>query len=116
VPEAIHHALWQSWRDYIIRLTTPDTWEFGRRQSDHRWWLHWLFDSMTDRHKGPAWFQHQLLQWFAQLPAKRGNLGADLAFLRLLTKDVWERRGSNDTPYPHFFQFVHCPPSPRNTG
>src|SRR5712691_10976346 len=61
VPEAIHHALWQSWRDYIIRLTTPDTGEFGRRPSDHRWWLHWLFDSMADRHKGPAWFQQQLL-------------------------------------------------------
>jgi len=109
VPEAIQQALWQSWRDYIIRLTTPDTWEFGRRHSDHRWWLHWLFDSMADRHKGPAWFQQQLLQWFAQLPAKQGNLGADVVFLRLLTKDVWERRGSNDTPYPHFFQFVIAP-------
>ena len=109
VPEAIHHALLQSWRDYIIRLTTPDTGEFGRRQSDHRWWLHWLFDSMTDRHKGPAWFQQQLLQWLAQLPAKQGNLGADFAFLRLLTNDVWERRGSNDTPYPHFFQCVIAP-------
>src|SRR5437870_12213137 len=41
---------------------------------------------MTDRHKGRAWFQQQLLQWFAQLPAKRRKLGADLAFLRLLTK------------------------------
>ena len=109
VPEAIHRALLQSWRDYIIQLTTPDTWEFGRRHRDHLWWLHWLFDSMAERHKGPAWFQQQLLQWFAQLPAKQGNLGADLAFLRLLTKDVWERRGSNDTPYPHFFQFVIAP-------
>ncbi len=109
VPEAIHRALLQSWRDDIIRLTTPDTWEFGRRHSDHRWWLHWLFDSMADRHKGPAWFQQPLLQWLAQLPAKQGNLGADFAFLRLLTKDVWERRGSNDTPYPHFFQFVIAP-------
>jgi hypothetical protein len=109
VPEAIHQALLQSWREYIIRLTTPDTWEFGRRQRDHLWWLHWLFDSLADRHKGPAWFQQQLLQWFAQLPTKQGNLGADVAFLRLLTKDVWERRGSNDTPYPHFFQFVIAP-------
>jgi hypothetical protein len=73
VPEAIHQALWQSWRDYIIRLTTPDTWECGRRQRDHLWWLHWLFDSMADRHKGPAWFQQQLLQWLSQLPAKQGN-------------------------------------------
>src|SRR5207245_2563644 len=74
-------AEWPKVADAVIeaRLTTPDTWEFGRRQSDHKWWLHWLFDSMTDRHKGPTWFQQQLLQWFAQLPAKRGTLGADLA-------------------------------------
>jgi hypothetical protein len=111
VSEAIHHALFQSWRDYIIRLTTPDTWEFGRRQSDHRWWLHWLFDSMADRHKGPSWFQQQLQQWLAQLPAKQSNLGADFAFLRLLTKDVWEGRGSTDTPYSQFFQFVINPQS-----
>jgi hypothetical protein len=109
VPEAAHQALFQSWRNYIIRLTTPDTWEFGWRQRDHIWWLHWLFDSMTDHHKGPSWFQQHLLQWFAQLPAKQGNLGADFAFLRLLTKDVWERRASNDAPYPQFFQFVIDP-------
>jgi hypothetical protein len=109
VPETVHQALFQSWRDYIVRLTTPDTWEFGRRQSSPIWWLHWLFDSMTDPHKGPAWFQQQLRQWLAQLPAKQGNLGAEFAFLRLLTKDAWESRGGNDTPYPHFFQFVIVP-------
>jgi len=109
VPEVIHHALFQSWRDQIIQQTTPWTWEFGRRRTDHIWWLHWLFDSMTDRHKGPAWFQQHLRQWLAQLPAKKGQLGEDLACLRLLTKDVWERRGSSDNPYPHFFQFVIAP-------
>jgi hypothetical protein len=109
VPEVIHHALFQSWRDHIIQQTTPWTWEFGRRRTDHIWWLHWLFDSMTDRHKGPAWFQQHLRQWLAQLPAKQGQLGEDLACLRLLTKDVWEIRGSSDNPYPHFFQFVIAP-------
>jgi hypothetical protein len=109
VSEAIHQALLASWRDYIIRLTTPDTWEFGRRQSDPVWWLHWLFESITDRHKGPSWFQHQLQQWLGQLPAKQSNLGADVGFLRLLTKDVWEGRGSSAVPYPNFFEFVINP-------
>jgi hypothetical protein len=109
VPEAVRQALLQSWRDYIIELTTPDTWEFGRRQRDHIWWLHWLFDSIIDHHKGPSWFQQQLLQWLAQLPAKQGNLGVDLSFLRLLTKDVWEGCGNNDNPYPRFFQIVIDP-------
>jgi len=109
VPEVIHQALLQSWRDHIIQQTTPWTWEFGRRRTDHIWWLHWLFDSMTDRHKGPAWFQQHLRQWLAQLPEKQGKLGEDLACLRLLTKDVWEIRRGNDNPYPQFFQFVIAP-------
>ena len=109
VPEAIRQALLQSWRDYIIELTTPDTWEFGRRQREHIWWLHWLFDSIIDHHKGPPWFQQQLLQWLAQLPAKQGNPGVDLSFLRLLTKDVWEGCGNDDNPYPRFFQVVIDP-------
>lgn len=109
VPEAIHQALFQSWRDHIIQQTTPWTWEFGRRRTDQIWWLHWLFDSMTDRHKGPSWFQQRLMQWLAQLPEKQGKLGEDFACLRLLTKDVWELRGSSDNPYPQFFQFVIAP-------
>ena len=109
VPAAIRQALLQSWQAYIIRLTTPATGEFGMRRRDHRWWLHWLFESMTDRAKGPAWFQQHLTQWLAQLPAKQGNLGDDLAFLRLLTKDAWEMRGSHDQPYPQFFDVVIAP-------
>jgi hypothetical protein len=109
VSEEIRQALCQSWRDYIIRLTTPDTWEFGRRRRDHIWWLHWLFDSMTDGHKGPAWFQQHLMQWLAHLPDKQGKLGEELAFLRLLTKDAWEMRRSNDNPYPQFFDVVIDP-------
>lgn len=106
IPEDIRHALLQSWRDYIIELTTPTTWEFGRRQRDQIWWLHWLFDSIADAQKGPTWFQQHLTQWLAQLPDKQDRLEADLEFLRLLTKDAWEMLGRQDHPYPQFFDVV----------
>lgn len=109
VPAAVRQALLQSWQAYIIQLTTPDTGEFGRRRGDHHWWLHWLFASITDHAKGPAWFQQRLTQWLAQLPAKQSHPGDDLAFLRLLTKDAWEMRGNPESPYPHFFDVVIAP-------
>jgi hypothetical protein len=111
IPQHIHQALFESWRDYIIQRAKPYTytWGFGQTQSRDMWWLHWLIDSIVDEQKGPAWFQQKMRQWLAQLPGERKALGEDYEFLRLLTKDLTEVDGQSKTQYPQFYQWVIRP-------
>ena len=59
VSENIQQALFQSWRDYIVRRAKPRSYylEFQGAKTVENWWLHWLIDSIADSQKGKTWFQ-----------------------------------------------------------
>jgi hypothetical protein len=107
-PQA-RQALFESWRNYIIQKTRPQTWGYGWTQTQDTWWLYWLIDSLSDQQKGVAWFQQKIRQWLAQLPGDRRSLGEDYDFLRLLTEDLSEMSGRYREQYPQFFQVVIRP-------
>lgn len=109
LPVPIRQALFQSWRDAIIRRTRPGSWGFGWTETKQTWWLHWLFESIAEPQKGSAYFQKEITGWLKGLqpPWKKGR---DSDYLRLLTKDLTEMSGKRrKKSYPQFYQVVIRP-------
>ena len=92
VSKNIQQALFQSWRDYIVRRTKPRSYylEFQGAKTVENWWLHWLIDSIADSQKGKTWFQEKITSWLTNLPLDKAELGEEYNLLRLLTKDLIE--------------------------
>ncbi len=111
VPQQTRQALFESWRDYIVKRAKPHTWGgFGRRdQARDIWWLHWLIESIVDGQKGAAWFQQEMARWLTNLPDNQTALGEDFGLLRLLTKDLAEIDNKSQSEYPKFYQVVVRP-------
>lgn len=108
VSKKTHQALFQSWRDYIIKRATPHRSyvSFGSRSVKEVGWLHWLIDSIADSKKGVSWFQKQITKWLANLPDNSTALGDDFERLRLLTHDLNVIQGRKRASYPMFDQVV----------
>jgi hypothetical protein len=111
VPPQTRQALFESWRDYIVKRAKPHTWgSFGwRTQARNTWWLHWLIESIVDGQKGTAWFQQEMARWLTNLPENQTALGEDFDLLRLLTKDLTEIGHQDESEYPKFYQVVVRP-------
>lgn len=112
VREDTRQALFQSWRDCLVRQTKPHSYSWGlfaTTKTVETWWLHWLIDSIADRQKGRPWFQEQIVSWLASLPGDRQQLGQEYDLLRLLTKDLIEIHYKAEFPYPKFYQLVIRP-------
>jgi hypothetical protein len=111
VSEATRSNLYQSWRDYIIRLTERQFWEWRQEQGDSSWWLPWLLDSVADSQKGTEEFQRRIGQWLADFERDEKPCRQDFAALRLLTCDLAEIRGENWHRSPNFQSVVLVPGS-----
>lgn len=111
VPPQTRQALFESWRDYIVKRATPPRWVGfdWRGQARGRWWPHWLIESIVDGQKGAAWFQQEMAQWLTNLPDQEQALGEDYGFLRLLTKDLSEIDSREKDQTPKFYQVVIRP-------
>ncbi|MEM6403206.1 MAG: hypothetical protein AAF757_23745 [Cyanobacteria bacterium P01_D01_bin.116] len=111
VSENIQQALFQSWRDYIVRRTKPRSYylEFQGTKTVENWWLHWLIDSIADLQKGKTWFQEKITSWLTNLPLDKAELGEEYNLLRLLTKDLIEIRNQPTNLYLRFYRVVIQP-------
>lgn len=111
VSENIQQALFQSWRDYIVRRAKPRSYylEFQGTKTVENWWLHWLIDSIADSQKGKSWFQEKITSWLTNLPLDKAELGEEYNLLRLLTKDLIEVRKQIQNLYPRFYRVVIQP-------
>ncbi len=111
VSQSTRRNLYQSWRDYIIRLTEGRFWEWRERKADSSWWLPWLLDSVADSQQGIEEFPRQMTQWLANLQEDEHPSRQDFAALRLLTHDLAEIRGEKWNRYPNFQAVVLVPGS-----
>ncbi|MEM1394692.1 MAG: hypothetical protein AAGG00_15655 [Cyanobacteria bacterium P01_H01_bin.150] len=111
VSENIQQALFQSWRDYIVRRAKPRSYylEFQGTKTVDNWWLQWLIDSIADLQKGKTWFQEKITSWLTNLPLDKAELGEEYNLLRLLTKDLIEVRKQIQNLYPRFYRVVIQP-------
>ena len=111
VSENIQQALFQSWRDYIVRRAKPRSYylEFQGAKTVENWWLHWLIDSIADSQKGKTWFQEKITSWLTNLPLDKAELGEEYNLLRLLTKDLIEIPNQPTNLYPRFYRVVIQP-------
>ncbi|WP_235006944.1 hypothetical protein [Calothrix rhizosoleniae] len=112
VTENTRQALFQSWRNHIIRYSKPHSYYSGlytKVKTVDMWWLHWLIDSIAEPDKGKTWFQSQITQWLTNLPEDRVDLGEEYNLLRLLTKDLTEICAEPQNPCPRFYQVVIRP-------
>ncbi|MEO1560020.1 MAG: hypothetical protein AAFS12_10475 [Cyanobacteria bacterium J06632_19] len=111
VSENIQQALFQSWRDYIVRRAKPRSYylEFQGAKTVENWWLHWLIDSIADSQNGKTWFQEKITSWLTTLPLDKAELGEEYNLLRLLTKDLIEIRNQTQNLYPRFYRVVIQP-------
>ena len=112
VSESTRDALFVSWRNHIDRTTKPHSWNgygYGAPKPVATWWVPWLMDSIADSRKGIPWFQQQITQWIANLPAGKAQLGENYSLLRLLTKDLTEIQNNEKSDYPRFYEIVIRP-------
>ena len=111
ISENIQQALFQSWRDYIVRRAKPRSYylEFQGAKNFENWRLHWLIDSIADLQKGKTWFQEKITSWLTNLPLDKAELGEEYNLLRLLTKDLIEIRNQPTNFYPRFYRVVIQP-------
>jgi hypothetical protein len=109
VSKSTHQALFISWRNYIERLSKPNTWSRYRHSPVESWWLLWLIDSIADPKKGKAWFQKKITQWLTHLPGSREELGENYDLLRLLTQDLTEIQAKGKPNSPLFYKEVIAP-------
>ena len=106
--ENTRQALFQSWRNYIVRRAKPHSYYpglFTGVETVENWWVHWLIDSITSPCLGKTWFQEQITQWLTNLPED----WAQLDLLRLLSKDLIEIGASAQYYTPRFYQVVIRP-------
>ena len=106
--EDTRQALFQSWRNYILRRAKPHSYYSGLFtgvETVENWWLHWLIDSIADPCLGKTWFQKQITQWLTNLSSDK----AQLDLLRLLSKDLIEIDASAQYYTSRFYQVVIRP-------
>ncbi len=112
VSKPTRQALFQSWRDYIVRCTRRESYSlrvFGGVKTVETWWLHWLINSIASSKKGATWFQEEISEWLENLVQDRTLLSEAYYILRLLTKDLTEIYKKAQIPYPNFDQVVIRP-------
>ncbi len=111
VSDNTRQALFESWRQYIIKSAKPKVYYqyYTTAKTVDTWWLHWLLDNIVTPEKGATWFQQQITQWLDNLSGDKRDLGEEYDILRLLTKDLAEIHYQGKPPYPKFYQVVIRP-------
>ncbi|MCZ6634806.1 MAG: hypothetical protein O7G87_15500, partial [bacterium] len=102
----VRQALFESWRDHIVRQAGLRTWHLGSESEHDPGWLDWLIESVSDVEKGSSWFQKKMDQWLARLPKEMHSSDEHFDCLRLLTRDLAEINGRKNDPYAAFFEVV----------
>ncbi|NJK84135.1 MAG: hypothetical protein HC912_10380 [Saprospiraceae bacterium] len=115
VSENTRQALFNSWRDSIIKLAKPyrhSTFyalHFHTDKAVDIWWLHWLLESITNQETGHTLFEQQITEWLTNLPGDKTQLDEEYGVLRLLTKDLTDIKYQEKSSYPKFYQVVIVP-------
>lgn len=115
VSENTRQALFNSWRDSIIKRAKPyrhSTFYGLHFQADKAvdiWWLHWLLESITNQETGHTLFEQQITEWLTNLPGDKTQLDEEYGVLRLLTKDLTDIKYQEKSSYPKFYQVVIVP-------
>ncbi|HEY9872682.1 MAG TPA: hypothetical protein V6D12_04570 [Candidatus Obscuribacterales bacterium] len=103
ISEATRYNLFQSWRNYILRVTEK------QRKAESSWWLGWLLDSISPLPQATEQFQHQIKQWLLATNSDKELSHQNFLALRLLTHDLAEIRGENWYRYPNFLAVTIVP-------
>ena len=112
VSEITCRNLFQSWRNYILRITEERIGEWGERKArSSSWWLPWLLDSISDLSQETEEFQRFIEQWLTDFEKNEKPLRQDFSALRLLTNDLAKIRGETWHRYPNFQTVVLRPES-----
>ncbi|WP_242056491.1 MULTISPECIES: hypothetical protein [unclassified Nostoc] len=111
VSKNTQQALYTSWRESIIKRSTPYRYsDFYRNTKPvDSWWLHWLLDSITTEEKGHTWFRQQIIEWLESLPENETQLGEEYGVLHLLTRDLIQIKYQGKSPLPKFHEIVIQP-------